>query len=114
MTDEATRLRAAYLAGFKVSGEGCNGEYPYGDKNQNPEADAHWCKERDDDLLAITPQSTGRTDSERLAFLDVHLATLQYRLHEQWCVFSGSQIIGRGATIQTAIDAAMDSAKGGE
>ena len=43
-------LEVAYLAGFNASGEGYNGEYPFGDKNQNPEHDAVWCKDRDNVL----------------------------------------------------------------
>lgn len=40
-------LKAAYLAGFNASGEGYNGEYPYGDRGQNAEDDAVWCKDRE-------------------------------------------------------------------
>jgi hypothetical protein len=46
-------LKAAYLAGFNASGEGYNGEYPYGDLNLNPEDDAVWHKNRDNKLQAI-------------------------------------------------------------
>ena len=52
MSKEAMKLalEAAYLAGFNASGEGYNGEYPFGDKNQNPEADAVWVKDRDNTI----------------------------------------------------------------
>ena len=33
------RLFEAFVAGFGVSGEGWNGEYPYGDTNTDPSAD---------------------------------------------------------------------------
>jgi hypothetical protein len=46
-------LQKAYLAGFNASGEGYNGEYPFGDKNQDPEYDTVWCKDRDNKLAAI-------------------------------------------------------------
>jgi hypothetical protein len=49
--DEA--LETAYLAGFKASGEGYNGEYPFGDHNQNPDHDPVWCKDRDNEITAI-------------------------------------------------------------
>jgi hypothetical protein len=51
MNDEA--LKAAYLAGFKASGEGYNGEYPFYDNDQNIEEDAAWCKDRDSAITAI-------------------------------------------------------------
>jgi len=55
MKDEALKLalNAAYLAGFSASGEGYNGEYPFGDRNQNPEHNPAWCKYRDNQLIAI-------------------------------------------------------------
>ena len=40
-------LELAYLAGFNASGEGYNGEYPFGDKNQNPIENNIWAKDRD-------------------------------------------------------------------
>jgi hypothetical protein len=52
MTEDKA-LEAAYLAGFNASGEGYNGEYPFGDHVQDPEEDAVWCKDRDDELTAI-------------------------------------------------------------
>jgi hypothetical protein len=51
MNDEA--LKAAYLAGFNASGEGYNGEYPFGDHVQDPEEDAAWRKNRDESITAI-------------------------------------------------------------
>jgi hypothetical protein len=47
--DEALKLalEAAYLAGFNASGEGWNGEYPFGDYSQQPEQDKNWYAERD-------------------------------------------------------------------
>jgi hypothetical protein len=49
MKDEALKLalEAAYLAGFNESGEGWNGEYPFGDYSQQPEQDKNWYAERD-------------------------------------------------------------------
>jgi hypothetical protein len=49
MKDEALKLalEAAYLAGFNASGEGWNGEYPFGDYSQQPEQDKNWYAERD-------------------------------------------------------------------
>lgn len=66
-------LEAAYLAGFSASGEGYNGEYPFGDKNQNPEHDSVWCKDRDnalqealanhcEDNLNMVKQEQGQTN----------------------------------------------------
>lgn len=40
-------LEAAYLAGFNASGEGYNGEYPFGDKMQAPSENRVWKKGRD-------------------------------------------------------------------
>ncbi len=47
------RVRAAYLAGFNVSGEGWNGEYPFQDYNRDPEADPDWLKTRDSTLARL-------------------------------------------------------------
>jgi hypothetical protein len=38
--------KAAFLAGFNISGEGWNGEYPFGDKCKSPETDASFLDER--------------------------------------------------------------------
>lgn len=35
-----------YLLGFNASGEGWNGEYPFGDRNQKPEEDLYWLEQR--------------------------------------------------------------------
>jgi hypothetical protein len=51
--DTDLKLEAAYLAGFQASGEGYNGEYPFGDHNRNPEHDPVWCKDRDNKITAI-------------------------------------------------------------
>jgi len=62
MSKEAMKLalEAAYLAGFNASGEGYNGEFPFGGKNQNPEHDSMWCKDRDNDLEeALAKQEQG-------------------------------------------------------
>ena len=40
-------VERAYLDGFMASGEGYNGEYPYGDRNQKPEDDPYWITQRD-------------------------------------------------------------------
>jgi hypothetical protein len=55
MKDDALKLalEAAYFAGFNASGEGYNGEYPFGDHVQDPEEDAAWRKNRDNELTAI-------------------------------------------------------------
>jgi hypothetical protein len=63
MKDEALKLalEAAYLAGFNASGEGWNGEYPFGDYSQQPEQDKNWYAERDDFIkqaLAAPVQDT--------------------------------------------------------
>jgi hypothetical protein len=51
MKDEL--LEAAYLAGFNASGEGYNGEFPFDDRDQKPQHDPAWCKDRDNALTAI-------------------------------------------------------------
>jgi hypothetical protein len=89
-------LEAAYLAGFNASGEGYNGEYPFGDKNQNPEHDSVWCKDRDNALeealakqgepdyktLAIQLQQqrtwVGLTDVERSQLVILHHGWNEY------------------------------------
>ena len=47
MTTHKEALEAAYLAGFNASGEGYNGEYPFGDKMQDPAKNPVWKKDRD-------------------------------------------------------------------
>jgi len=51
MKDEL--LEAAYLAGFNASGEGYNGEFPFDDRDQKPQHDFAWCKDRDNAITAI-------------------------------------------------------------
>ena len=51
MKDEL--LEAAYLAGFNASGEGYNGEFPFDDRDQKPQHDPAWCKDRDNAITAI-------------------------------------------------------------
>ena len=46
-------LEAAYLAGFNASGEGYNGEFPFDDRDQKPQHDPAWCKDRDNAIAAI-------------------------------------------------------------
>jgi hypothetical protein len=46
-------LEAAYLAGFNASGEGYNGEFPFDDRDQKPQHDPAWCKDRDNAITAI-------------------------------------------------------------
>lgn len=41
-------LEEAYYMGFDASGEGYNGEYPYGDKYQKPTDDKNWVSNRDE------------------------------------------------------------------
>jgi len=48
-----TALEAAYLAGFNASGEGYNGEYPFGDLCKHPEDHSVWCKDRDNALEQV-------------------------------------------------------------
>ncbi len=48
-----TFMRESYLQGFNASGEGYNGEYPFQDKNREPEADADWCANRDQAINKI-------------------------------------------------------------
>lgn len=55
-------LKAAYLAGFNASGQGWNGEYPFQDLGENPEADRDWAEKRDDELTRII--STGSATPE--------------------------------------------------
>jgi hypothetical protein len=38
----AEAWRAGYSAGFSTSGEGWNGEFPYGDRGARPEDDPDW------------------------------------------------------------------------
>jgi hypothetical protein len=79
-TQEALKLamEAAYLAGFNASGEGYNGEYPFGDKNRNPEQDATWLKDRDnfirealasksEALMSFQDGAKSRSDEEQPA-----------------------------------------------
>jgi hypothetical protein len=40
-------LKAAYLAGFKTSGEGYNDEYPFMQYGRDPEKDHDWSEIRD-------------------------------------------------------------------
>ena len=51
MKDEL--LEAAYLAGFNASGEGYNGEFPFDDRDQKPQHDPAWCKDKDNAITAI-------------------------------------------------------------
>jgi hypothetical protein len=49
--DEVLKLvREAYKIGFAASGEGYNGEFPFGDKQQNMEEDKNWVEGREMDL----------------------------------------------------------------
>lgn len=58
-------LEAAYLAGFNASGEGYNGEYPFGDNSRNPADDSNWCATRDDDIRALADQPAAPQVQER-------------------------------------------------
>ena len=66
--DEALKqaLEAAYLAGFKASGEGYNGEYPF-DAN-NPENDAVWLKDRDNAIQEALAEQPAQ--QEPVAWMD--------------------------------------------
>jgi hypothetical protein len=72
--DEALKLalEAAYLSGFNASGEGYNGEYPFGDRSEHPEQDKNWCAERDDFIkqaLAAQPAPPEcQTEAEKTAY----------------------------------------------
>jgi hypothetical protein len=67
--DTDLKLEAAYLAGFQASGEGYNGEYPFGDHNRNPEHDPVWCKDRDNKITAIK-QARSEPVQEPVAWQD--------------------------------------------
>lgn len=53
-----TLLQQAYLAGFNVTGEGHNAEYPYEQKDLEPKDDPDWCKRRDDAIKSIMGETT--------------------------------------------------------
>ena len=80
MNDEA--LKAAYLAGFNASGEGYNGEYPFGDHVQDPEEDAAWRKNRDNELTAIKQALAAQPAPEQYTALEQALTRLQKRYAE--------------------------------
>jgi len=46
-------MRAAYLAGFKTTGEGYNYEYPFDHKNEEPENTDWWVADREEELLKL-------------------------------------------------------------
>lgn len=46
-------LEEGYILGFNESGEGWNGEYPYGDNDQDPSKDAKWIEHRDAAIRAM-------------------------------------------------------------
>lgn len=50
--DVREMLQQAYAAGFMASGEGYNGEYPYGDQEQY-ECNEVWAEGRDTEIRAI-------------------------------------------------------------
>ena len=52
-------LEKAYLTGFNATGEGYNGEYPYGDRNLNPEEDTEWLERRDEKLKELLEETNG-------------------------------------------------------
>jgi hypothetical protein len=55
--DDLVRLlHAAYLAGFKASGEGWNGEYPFGQNGTDMEADEYYKQRRDKAIEALIAQ----------------------------------------------------------
>jgi len=89
MKDEAMKLalEAAYLAGFKASGEGYNGEYPFGDRSEHPEQDKNWCAERDDFIkqaLAVPVQkmvANMTVEDGRISFAARILADGTYDLY---------------------------------
>ena len=53
--DEALKqaLEKAYLAGFNISGEGYNGEYPFSDHGAHPEQDSGWLVARKEAIYKI-------------------------------------------------------------
>jgi hypothetical protein len=55
-------MRAAYLAGFKTSGEGYNYEYPFETNDEEPENTDWWVEERERDVLRLLDATQGRTD----------------------------------------------------
>ena len=52
-------LEAAYLAGFWASGEGWNGEFPFGRGDCKPTDDGGWLEYRDEKLAAIDARKGG-------------------------------------------------------
>lgn len=65
--DERERAwKQGYAAGFKSSGEGYNGEFPFADRNVVPEHDPGWLKDRDRALAATQPpaEATKHTNTE--------------------------------------------------
>lgn len=46
-------LQLAFLAGFEISGEGWNGEYPFSDHKETPLDDEHFLERRDVAVAAI-------------------------------------------------------------
>jgi hypothetical protein len=83
-------LKAAYLAGFNASGEGYNGEYPFGDHVQDPEEDAAWRKNRDDELTAIKQALAAQHEHEPENEPFVSLASVQEPVAYRSLLASGS------------------------
>lgn len=52
-SDLRTLLRQVYLAGFNATGEGYNAEYPFEQKDLDPEDDTDWCEKRDNTIKSI-------------------------------------------------------------
>ena len=67
MTTHKEALEAAYLAGFNASGEGYNGEYPFGDKMQDPAENRVWKKNRDNYIK----EALAQPEQEPVAWMDV-------------------------------------------
>ena len=53
-------FKDGYLRGFNSSGEGYNGEFPFGDKGRNPEDDESWRIGRDAAIRAKIKAAEGR------------------------------------------------------
>jgi hypothetical protein len=111
MNDEA--LKAAYLAGFNASGEGYNGEYPFGDHVQDPEEDAVWCKDRDNELATIKQALAAPTVQEPVG--KCKDATMQ-SLKDLWrsvCDEVGKKAFAQPAPVQEPV-AWIEHHKGGD
>ena len=79
-------LEAAYLAGFNASGEGYNGEYPFGDKMQDPSENRVWKKDRDN----YVSQAIAKAEKQEVERqLDAHAKKLRETYLTPQCQWVG-------------------------